>query len=399
MNKPIRIPHSVVRKPSKRATVLHRYWQLGDDRQRATGLHLADLPAYEALGVDNFNAQRKALAYYDLYRARMTAPAEDRLGGYPEGSLGAVYTLWKRTEDWSDKGERTRDEYEESWRKHIEPEFGRTLITKITIADLEALHRKLRKTVSASESYRTLKNWRALLHMLEKKHLLPKAPVGAVSNPQPQGRGEFWLAREIARLVRAAKLMKRPTMGLLIRLAWETALSPVDCRTLSLSMLKRDGEGWYVHRARTKTWVEAKPPITDQLAEDIMAYAADLKRRYPYLELLPTAPLFRNGDRRAWSKSYLTEQFQDVRRVAFGKTERRQFLDIRRSANLEAALAAPAPATAPPCWRTRWTRTRPSMGFTPRSPSPAPDGLWTPASWAANFWPRSWEGRRNEVAL
>ena len=106
--------------------------------------------------------------------------------------------MWKRTEDWTDKGDRTHEEHERAW-VNIGPEFGRTLLGKITVADSERFHRTMKKTLTASEAWRTLKIWRALLNTLEKKHLVPRAPIGSVSNTMPKGRGEFWIEREIRR--------------------------------------------------------------------------------------------------------------------------------------------------------------------------------------------------------
>lgn len=306
------------------------YFEIGADRAKASGL-----PASEPLGLDGPEAWTRAQRCYEALQRALHGSKDDRLGGYPVGSLGAAFVMWKGSPEWLEKPARTREDYERGW-EHIEPRFARRLISKITVSDSEAFHREMRKVLSLNAAHRTLKIWRALLNMLAKKNLVAKAPIGSAPNPQPKGRGQFWVAYEIARMVRGCRKMKRPAMGLLIRLAWETAMSPVDCRTFSLSMLKSDKTGCYVERNRTKTGAGAKPPISDELAADLRGYAKALKDSG--LDLMPTAPLFRNTEGRAFSKNYLTEQFQDARRVAFGKAEKRQFLDIRRSANLEAEL-------------------------------------------------------------
>lgn len=326
-SKTISIPYSTVRKGK-------RYWQIGEARAKGS-----PVPAYEALGEDNFRAQQKALAYYDQWKAWRAGPArvEEDLGGYPPGSLGAFWTMWKQTDDFLvDKKERTREEYEWCWSKRIGPAFGATLVTRITVSDSEAFHRRMRKDLSPREAWSTLKIWRALLLVLEKKHILTRAPIGAVSNPMPIGRGQFWLERDVARMLRACRLLKADAMGLLIRLAWETAMAPPDCRTFSLDMLRQDRGGWFVERARTKTQKQARPPISEQLAKDLMAYKAALEQ--DGLELMPGTPLFRHTRGRVWTREYLASQFAIVRRVTFGKAEKRQFQDLRRSANLEADL-------------------------------------------------------------
>lgn len=304
------------------------YFEIGKERAKAAGL-----AASEPLGPDGPEARARGLAAYEAYR--------EAIGGktpgsrYPHGSLGRALEMWKTTPEWKDMKARTKEDYERAWI-FIEPQFAYRTVTKITVADSEAFHREMRKTLTPNAAHRTLKIWRALLHMLEKKNLLTKAPIGTVTNPQPVGRGQFWLARDVARMIRACGKLRHPAMGLIIRMAWETAMSPVDCRTFSMGMLKRDGSGWYIERNRSKTGAGAKPPISDELAADLQALAQSLKDKG--IELLPSSPLFRNSQGRAYSRNYLTEQFQIIRRVTFGRKEKRQLLDIRRSANLEADL-------------------------------------------------------------
>lgn len=324
----IKLPYYVVRKG-------RGYFEIGKDRAEATGLL-----ASEPLGLDGPEAWAKARRSYEAFKAAMDPNSKKRLGGYPPGSLGAAWVLWRGTVEWTGKAARTREEYERAWDDHIEPNFGKRPILKITVSDSEALHRRLKADLSPSDAHRTLKIWRALLNMLAKKHLLPRAPIGSVTNPMPKGRGQFWLASEVARLLRAADLLHRFTkddkwqaMGLLVRIGWETALSPADCRTLKLEMLKRDRSGWYIERERTKTGAAAKPPISDALADALKAYAQRAGRTP-----LPTAVLFHNSAGDPMDRFYMADQFRDLRRVAFGKGEIRQFMDIRRSANLEADL-------------------------------------------------------------
>lgn len=330
MNTPktIRIPYSVVRGGK-------RYWELG---KRAEG---SPVPAYEPLGLDDLKSQQRALKLYADYKTWLKGAAaaqDDALGGYPPGSLGAFWTMWKQTDDFLvDKKERTREEYQYAWDRRIGPAYGATLVTRISVSDSEAFHRRMRKELSPREAWSTLKIWRALLVVLEKKQIIGKAPIGNVDNPMPVGRGQFWLERDVARMLRACYLMKADTMALLVRLAWETAMSAPDCRTFSVSMLRQDRGGWYVERPRTKTQKQARPPISEQLAKDLLAHAAK-REAETGVEQLKTAPLFRNTQGAPWTKTYLSHEFATLRRVTFGKLEKRQFQDLRRSANLEADL-------------------------------------------------------------
>jgi integrase len=334
----------------------NRYWQLGEIKAKASGV-----PAYAALGPDGEEAQRKALSLYAAYRrAKIAADKEDadRLAGWPKGSLGAFFHLYQKTEDWTvDKKPRTRQEWLDSW-KVIGERFGRTLISDITVSASEKFHRDCRKPsvlpdgtktdgldLTETEAWRVLKIWRAMLNVLAAKHIIDRAPIGTVPNPMPDSRAEFWIETEVARLLRASTLLARTcrsradrnrftVMGLVLRLAWETAMSAVDCRTFSLAMIRQDAKGvWRIERTRSKSGAKAKPPLSEQLVRDLQAYGATL----PVLPLTGQ-PLFRTTDGTAWSRTYLSHAFDDLRRVTFGKHEKRQLQDLRRSANLEAEL-------------------------------------------------------------
>lgn len=324
------------------------YFELGKDRAEAVGM-AASIP----LGPDGADAWAKGAALYEDYQKRLrgeqaAAAEEDRHGGYPAGSLGAFYVAWKKTDDFAvDKKPRTQEEYDHNWERRIAPAFGRTQINRLTVSDSEAFHRRMRKELSPREAWSTLKTWRVLLTVLEKKHILPKAPIGAVTNPMPVGRNQFWLNRDVSRLLRACRLAERfaadagdkrvwRAMGLTIRMAWETAMSPPDVRTFTLSMMKRDREGFYIERPRTKTQKQTQPIISDQLAEDLLAYEKALTAAG--VEILKTAPLFRSKRGQPWDRDFLAHRFAELRRAAFGPDEKRQFQDLRRSANLEADL-------------------------------------------------------------
>lgn len=317
------------------------------------------MPAYQPLGPEGQEAQAKALSLYAAYRRHViNAPPVDRLGGWPPGSLGAAFHMYQKTEDWTvDKGERTREEWLAAW-KHISPRFGNKLLGQITVADSEKFHRDCRKPrvlpngqktegmgLPPREAWSTLKIWRAMLNMLASKHLIERAPIGAVPNPMPEARNEFWIEQDVARLVRATVLLQRicrtraqkerfRIMNLVIRMAWETAMSTADVRTFSMDMIKQDQRGiWRIERTRSKSGAKAKPPLSDELVADLLAFANTLP-----VTLLPGVPLFRSRNRKVWTRGYTAHVFGEVRRCAFGKHEARQLQDLRRSANLEAEL-------------------------------------------------------------
>lgn len=309
------------------------------------------------LGADTPEARDEARAL-----ARKWDEAKSKRGvvtNYPPGSLGAFYdrlkgngarpSIW-----WNKKSLRTREDYERAW-KNIDawrpaanrPLLSHTLITSISTELCEQFFVYLDGTsakdgkpgvpgaVSPNERWRTIKGFKILLHeAVVRLKLGYESPAASLTNAQPAGRWQIWLGHEVDALALRAVQMQRIGLSLGIRSAWETLFSPVDVRTLSRSMLKRDGTGWYFHRERTKTTKEAFAAISDQLADDILAYVDSLG-----FALADNAPMFRQRDGHAYrNKDTWSGDFRDVRDDLYPK-DKRQFQDLRRSGNVEADIA------------------------------------------------------------
>jgi hypothetical protein len=226
--------------------------------------------------------------------------------------------------------------YIDTWRPdQTKPTLSRTVVTAITTEVCEQFNTHLEKTVSASERWRVVKALKILLSdMVVRLRLGYVSPAEKLVNTTPPGRWQIWLGAEIEDLAAVALIAGYEGMSLGIRLAWSTMFSPVDVWTAPAKALKRDAVGWYVHRARTKTEAEAFGYIPDDLAADLIDYMA----RQPF-EYTPDTPILRQRDGNAYrSKDTFGDDFRDVRSIAF-PGDRRQFMDIRRSANVEADAA------------------------------------------------------------
>lgn len=114
----VKLPYYVIRKG-------RGYFEIGKVRAELTGL-----PTSEPLGTDGPEAWTRAQACYEAFKDARNPNNRSRLGGYPAGSLGAAYVLWKRTVDWTDKSARTREEYNRAWDDHIDGQFGRWIRTR-----------------------------------------------------------------------------------------------------------------------------------------------------------------------------------------------------------------------------------------------------------------------------
>tara|TARA_R110002167_G_scaffold12963_6_gene54911 strand:+ start:10724 stop:11806 length:1083 start_codon:yes stop_codon:yes gene_type:complete len=290
----------------------------------------------KALGPDGPAAHTEAVKLYESWLKVKTGG--DLVVSYPAGSFGAYYERFKRTKAFARKKPRTREDYDRAW-KHLGPAFGSKILTKISAADVEDFLEDLEKIVSENERYRVLKILRAIFAdaIIRLKLNMP-SPARAVSNPQPLGRSQIWLGSEIDQLVAGAHELGHHGMAVAILIAWDTLFSPVDVYSVTKAALKRDGSGWYLERDRTKTDKGAFGALSDSTASELLKYLADLG-----VEVMPGARIIRRKSGNAYAegisgKNYFAQDFREIRKHVFPK-DARQFLDIRRSGNVEADAA------------------------------------------------------------
>jgi len=166
-------------------------------------------------------------------------------------------------------------------------------------------------------------------------------PSLGVRNTSPPPRKGLWREGEVVRLAKAAWRLGYRGLAALIAVAWDTQLSPVDCRNLTLSQRARDDRGTMFVLDRAKTGRAAVGTLTRRSEALLDAYIGDLG-----YALHQDAPIFRTrghwrGDGRPWvarpyTKDRLSEDFRAVRIAVFGLNEKRQLADMRRSGAVEA---------------------------------------------------------------
>lgn len=282
-------------------------------------------------------AEAKALAgRWDEAKANL-----GKVTSYPPGTFGAFWDRYRRAEGWKAKERRTREDYERAWA-HLDtwapkggPTLSRTVCTAITTEACEQFFAFMATNHSASERWRTIKALKILLaDMVVRLRLGYASPAAKLVNPQPRGRSQIWLGAELEEASCVAAIAGFEGMSLGIWISWETMFSPVDVWTLRPRQLKRDGGGWYFHRDRTKTDREAFAAVSAELAKALHDYLARQDRAEA-----DETPILRqrNGDAYR-SKDTFGDDFRTVRAIAFPGDER-QFMDIRRSANVEADAA------------------------------------------------------------
>jgi hypothetical protein len=288
---------------------------------------------YLPLGPEGPAAWGKAASLYGAW-------LEAKSRAYPKSSLGAYYDRFRRSIAWTRKAPRTREDYARAW-KHIEPVLARSVITEISVDDCEAFYVHMETNFSAAERYRTIKVLRILFDDAKLRlGLATESPAKTLPNRRPKGRSALWFRQEVEELIEGAETLGRPGMAVALRITWDTLFSPVDIWSLTRGQLKRDGDGWYLERARTKTNKQTFGALSDATAEAVLAYIG----RQP-TDVADDQAIVRQRNGHAYrSKDTFSSDFRDVRQAVF-PGEKRTFMDLRRSGNVEADIAGVDKAT------------------------------------------------------
>ena len=301
------------------------------------------------------------------------APARTTLVTYPEGSVGDGYqramALRKAARIakgviWTKEQEK-RDSWPRAWKwlgplfgdcdpKTVEPEhFLR--IDDVT-GEAQGLVAEIERKVSVTERHMVIKVWRALWKkMAAMKYCdLGQDPGKSFANTPPLPRDQIWARWETLKLVQVAWRHEYYGLAALMATAWDSQLSPIDNRGLTPAQARVDDIGIWFALPRAKTGRPAAATLTQWSQAILIAYL----RKFG-AELFDTTPLFwtrggrpvsRDGETGRWggdhgggahvparpyTKSSLNQDFRKVRELAFGKDEKRQLQDMRRSGGVE----------------------------------------------------------------
>lgn len=300
------------------------FWQPG---KHARSLGFSCVPC----GADGAAAWAKAELWNEkLDHCRSNG---ERLAPYPDGSLTHWFVTWRTLDDFKAKKPATQLEYNTAW-KHIEPRFGDRQIDQIKPADIASFHKSLDDTASERVRWGTIRILRSILLAAHRHEVIDRAPALLLKNPMPAPREALWFPQEIEALKAEALEREMTSMAIAIQLLYETALSPVDVRSLSLDMIAKDARGAYISRKRTKTSKTAAMPLSDDLWQRIEQYIQCL----PF-ELAADAPMLRrHNTQKVWKDAPdFAKDFRRIREAVY-PGDIRQARDIRRTVSFEADL-------------------------------------------------------------
>ena len=335
-------------KPRYLVRIKGRYYWRPTPRMKAAGFH------DQSLGANELHAKQEAIRLNGAWdKHRFGERLDPRIMVYPPGSIGAAYNraialreAERKAKDiaWT-RQQKARDDWPRAWR-WIGPAFGDYDPAAIVSEDLLTLRSKVAKRVSESEAFRVIKVWRALwakLPGLGYKVALDADPSLTFANSAPPPRQEVWPHHDVLRLVQRAWRERYYGLAALLAVAWDTMLSPVDVRTLTIRQRLNDGQGSYFDLARAKTGRAAAGTLSRWSEAILDAYLDRLG-----IELHGAAPIFwtRGGSSsakggrpwppRPYTSDRLGIDFRHLRALAFGPQDERQIPDMRRSGALEA---------------------------------------------------------------
>jgi integrase len=264
----------------------------------------------------------------------------EELTTYPPRSIGEAFRKYRRTEEWSRKAPRTREDWWRGWRR-IKPVFGDCDPRTVDLADLSAWRKAVEDTVSLREAHRAMKIWRALWKVAAALGYCVRDadPSLGIRNTAAAGRSATWTEGEAVRLFKQAWRDGYFGLAAIIAVAWFTQLSPGDVRALRASQLATAADGTAFFAERAKTGKPVGGVLTNRALAALAAYLAKIG-----VEMTGEAFIFRNRSGAPYSKDTLGDDFRDVRAVLFGDGERRTLADFRRSGAVEAIVGEAEPA-------------------------------------------------------
>ena len=292
------------------------------------------------LGPDGPEARMEALRLYESFRTAKVTGTTATQKTYPLKSIGFAFERYRRTDAWKAKSAATRKkDWDWSWAI-IEPVFGDVDPNTVQVEDIEELRSIILAKRGHHTAHRVVKVWRALWRVMAAMGYCGRDadPSKIIRNTAPKGRSATWRPVELVRIGITAWREGYRGLAALLAVAYDTQLSPGDCRQLTLAQRDKDARGMFFDTSRGKTGKAVLGTLSCRSERVLEAYLGLLG-----VELAPQAPIFRNRSGKAYSADTLGDDFRAIRAMVFpGDT--RTILDIRRTGAVEAIAGDADPA-------------------------------------------------------
>ncbi|XIA63230.1 hypothetical protein ACFIOY_29045 [Bradyrhizobium sp. TZ2] len=167
---------------------------------------------------------------------------------------GVIWTLEQEKRDsWPRAWKRLEPLFADCDPRTIEPEHF--LRIDAVTGETKGLVPEVERAVSITERHMVIKVWRALWKKMAgiKYCELCSAPSKSFANTPPEPRDQIWSRREVLKLVQFAWRNELYGLAAWMAVAWDSQLSPIDNRSLTLAHARRD------QSASSSRWIEQKP--------------------------------------------------------------------------------------------------------------------------------------------
>ena len=224
-----------------------------------------------------------AISPSEAERRNLSPGEAEELAIYPEGSIGNAFRRYRRMPgSWAAKAPATRHDWWRGW-KRIKPIFADVDPLTITPEMMGEWYEAIYTRAGLSEAHRALKIWRALWKVMAAFRLCEKHqdPSLTIRNRAPKGRDAIFTEGQVVRLVKRGWRMNHRGLACIIALAWDTAFSPVDCRTVTPTQWLTDKTGSFFvkHRQKTGATDEGAPQAIGTLSRRTERLIETLPRR------------------------------------------------------------------------------------------------------------------------
>ncbi len=289
----------------------------------------------QSLGKDGPSAWQRAEELNVLWDNWRVDPGMAKRA-YRPGTLGHLFDEYHKTNQWRIKAPATRDEWEYSF-KTISPVFGDISVAAISFSHIDRFYEGMLSSFSLHKTHRVMKTLRALFNVAIAFELITANPTAGISNKAPRGRKEIWTPNEVDKLASKAWNEGYKALAVVIRLAYDTELAPVDIRQLTMRQKLKDASGVYFKTSRAKTGKRAYATLSERTASTLINYLASLDYVIP-----ADQPFIRNRAGRIYTKDKLATDFRYIKKQLW-PDDKRQLRDMRRTGNVEAAVGGAQP--------------------------------------------------------
>lgn len=293
------------------------------------------------------------------HRAGFKAESDERV--YEPDSFGEGFAKFRATGEWQQMKPRTREGWLRGW-KYIEPTFGDVNPRTVALEHIDLWYHGDPKDAAVQgmlqrhglgEAYIAMKYWRAIWAKLATinradgtRYCLGHDPSLGIRRKTPKPRNAVWLYDEARVVIDGAGELGFHGLQAALAVAWDTMMSPVDVRSLTLSQLTGDGQQGLFQVDRAKTGKAAIGTLSAEtqtlLKRYIEDFGATLHPDSPIFRTRGAAPGPKGGRPRApapYTKDTLSKDFRKVLAAKLPGDERK-VMDFRRSGAIEAIAGA-----------------------------------------------------------